>query len=319
MIVPSSRLLLVAAVVVLPLVTVAGMAPALAAPVTAALVVCALVAALDGARGLQRVQALAASTPGVIRLTKDLPARLPVTIENRAGAAIGVRTALLCRPGWFRRSRWRRSTLLPARAGSIGRVRECSAAIMPCAKSTWKPPHRCGCGWRGARARELRLARLSQPARPRHGVAFSQHRRPGVRLRRQIGKGREFDNLRHYLPGDSFEDIHWKATARRGYPVVKLYRVEHAQEVYAIVDASRLSAREGILESYVDAALHLALVAERQGDRFGLVTFSDRTDKFVRARNGHGRISASAAKPSTTCSAAARQPRFPRALHHACR
>ena len=108
----------------------------------------------------------------------------------------------------------------------------------------------------------------------------------GLRLRRQIGKGREFDNLRQYMPGDSFEDIHWKATARRAYPVVKLYRVEHAQEVYAVIDSSRLSAREGILESYVEAALHLALVAEKQGDRFGLVTFSDRTHRFVRARNG---------------------------------
>ncbi len=38
--------------------------------------------------------------------------------------------------------------------------------------------------------------------------------------------------------------------------------------------------------SYVEAALHLALVAERQGDRFGLVTFSDRTHNFVRARSG---------------------------------
>jgi uncharacterized protein (DUF58 family) len=105
-------------------------------------------------------------------------------------------------------------------------------------------------------------------------------------VRRQIGKGREFDNLRQYMPGDSFEDIHWKATARRAFPVVKLYRVEHAQEVYAVVDSSRLSVREGILESYVEATLHLALVAERQGDRFGLVTFSDRTHGFVRARSG---------------------------------
>src|SRR5207248_429659 len=98
---------------------------------------------------------------------------------------------------------------------------------------------------------------------------------PGMQLRRQVGKGREFDNLRQYMPGDSFEDVHWKATARRAYPVVKLYRVEHAQEVYAILDSSRLSAREDLLEAYIEAALHLALVAERQGDRFGLVTFSD--------------------------------------------
>jgi uncharacterized protein (DUF58 family) len=108
----------------------------------------------------------------------------------------------------------------------------------------------------------------------------------GLRIHRQIGKGREFENLRQYMPGDSFEDIHWKATAKRNFPAVKLFRVEHAQELYAVIDASRLSAREGILEGYIDAALHLALVAERQGDRFGLVTFSDRTHRFIRARSG---------------------------------
>ncbi len=110
----------------------------------------------------------------------------------------------------------------------------------------------------------------------------------GVRTHRQVGRGREFEQLRQHFPGDSFEDIHWKATARRGYPTVKLYRVENSQEVYAVIDSSRLSAREGILENYVNAALHLCLVAERgQGAaRFGLVTFSDGTHKFLRARNG---------------------------------
>jgi len=117
-------------------------------------------------------------------------------------------------------------------------------------------------------------------------LMFQKTADPGFRMRRQVGRGREFDNLRHYLPGDSFEDIHWKATARRQFPVVRLYRVEQAQEVYAVIDHSRLSAREGILDSYVDAALHLALVAERSGDKFGLVTFSDRTQRMVRAANG---------------------------------
>jgi uncharacterized protein (DUF58 family) len=110
----------------------------------------------------------------------------------------------------------------------------------------------------------------------------------GGRTRPRLGKGREFDNLRHYVSGDNYEDIDWKATARRGFPVVKLYQVQHAQEVYAIVDSSRLSAREGILESYVGAALQLALVAERQGDRFGLATFSNHTQRFLRARSGLG-------------------------------
>ncbi len=139
---------------------------------------------------------------------------------------------------------------------------------------------------RGRRATDCAL-RVYPNLRDRATAAlFSKTADIGMRLRRQVGKGREFDNLRQYMPGDSFEDIHWKATARRGVATVKLYQVEHAQEVYAVIDSSRLSARPGIMESYVDAALHLALVAERGGDRFGLVTFSDRTQRFVRAGRG---------------------------------
>src|SRR5208282_4117081 len=113
--------------------------------------------------------------------------------------------------------------------------------------------------------------------------------------------------------------IHWKATARRGKPITKVFQIEKTQEVYVIVDASRLSAREvqssrskvqgsmlpddtqpGILnpepgtstlERFVTAALVLGLAAERQGDLFGLLTFTDKVEKFVRAKNGKNHYS----------------------------
>src|SRR5258708_34297905 len=72
---------------------------------------------------------------------------------------------------------------------------------------------------------------------------FLRTAEPGARLRRQRGKGKEFENLRQYLPGDSFEDIHWKATARRAHPMARLNSIEHAQEVYAVMQTSRLSPR----------------------------------------------------------------------------
>jgi uncharacterized protein (DUF58 family) len=62
-----------------------------------------------------------------------------------------------------------------------------------------------------------------------------------------------------------------------------------------VVDASRLSARipeqesaagTTVLEGFVTAALVLGLAAEQQGDLFGLLTFSDKVERFVRARNG---------------------------------
>ena len=281
MIVPSNRLLVAAIVVALPLVAIGGLAAAVL------LAACAIVAAVDGAMASRRVAAIRAETPEVLRFTKDVPGAVPVIIENRAPRAIGLRAALS----------------LPAGVASEKQVETIAA-----------PPGACRFEWpctgveRGDHAlRELHvetssplrlwMARSVAPVRcdlrvypnlrdRATAALFLRTADIGARLRRQIGKGREFENLRQYLAGDNYEDIDWKATARRGYPVVRLHRVEHAQEVYAILDSSRLSAREGILESYVNTALHLALVAEKNSDRFGLATFSDRTEKFVRARSG---------------------------------
>ena len=123
----------------------------------------------------------------------------------------------------------------------------------------------------------------------------------GLHAQRQVGKGRDFEKLREYVAGDSFDEIHWKATARRGKPITKVFQIEKTQEVYVIVDASRLSARRAaangenetpILERYVTAALVLGLAAEQQGDLFGLLTFTDKVEKFVRAKNGQAHYSA---------------------------
>jgi len=65
----------------------------------------------------------------------------------------------------------------------------------------------------------------------------------GIHAQRQVGKGREFEKLREYVPGDSYEDIHWKATAKRSRPIIKVFQIERTQEVYVVIDASRLSAR----------------------------------------------------------------------------
>ena len=131
-------------------------------------------------------------------------------------------------------------------------------------------------------------------------AALFLYRRLGIHTARQIGKGREFEQLREYQTGDSFDDIHWKATAKRNFPVTKIYQIERTQEVYVIIDHSRLSSRPAshthennlpvsgatILERFVTSALIMGLVVERQGDLFGLITFSDKVQAFVRAKSG---------------------------------
>ena len=112
----------------------------------------------------------------------------------------------------------------------------------------------------------------------------------GFRQHRQVGKGREFEKLREYITGDGIEDVHWKATAKRGHPVTKVFQIERTQEVYVVIDSSRLSRRWSggmpMLERFVNCALILCLAAAKQSDLFGLITFSDKVQKFVRAKNG---------------------------------
>lgn len=114
----------------------------------------------------------------------------------------------------------------------------------------------------------------------------------GVHTQRQIGKGRDFEKLRDYVPGDGYEDIHWKATAKKGHPVSKVYQLERTQEIYVVVDASRLSARQSTIERFVTSSLVLGLAAEQQGDLFGLLAFSNKVETFVRARNGKAHYNA---------------------------
>ena len=118
----------------------------------------------------------------------------------------------------------------------------------------------------------------------------------GVHAMRQVGRGREFEKLREYMPSDGFDEIHWKATARRGRPVTKVFQLERTQEIYVVIDRSRLSGRaageETALERSIAAALIVGAAAEKRGDLFGLAAFSDQVDAFVRARSGKAHYAA---------------------------
>jgi uncharacterized protein (DUF58 family) len=287
MTVPSRRLIWLAALVALPALTLAGLAPAWAVLADSVVALCAMIATLDAVLGLRRVARVQLSTPPLTRLTKDVETALPFTLANRSAGALRIRVAAVMPDGIASPRTVEQITAQPGQlqiswpCTGISRgdheLRDVQVeAISPLGF------------WQARASRPVQCSLRVYPNLRDRATAALFLRRPdaGLRLRRQVGKGREFDNLRHYLPGDSFEDIHWKATARRGFPTVKLYQVEHAQEVYAVIDSSRLSAREDILDYYVNSALHLALLAERQGDRFGVVTFSDRTHRFLRAHRG---------------------------------
>ena len=114
------------------------------------------------------------------------------------------------------------------------------------------------------------------------------------RLHRQVGLGREFENLREYRLGDEPRDVCWTATARRGKLITKVYHTERSQAVLIVVDAGRLMlARVGSelssptkLDHAVGAALTLAHVALYSGDRAGLLAYGRRPQARLGAARG---------------------------------
>jgi uncharacterized protein (DUF58 family) len=297
-IVPSSRLLWLVFYAAL-VAAGAGPMPQLAPVWLLALAAIVLVALADAALSLRRAQLPVASVPAVARFLRDREGSIPVTFDHPAGAPRRVRVSLGL-PAAFRPVEEELTVVL---AGGATRSRidwHCTphargrfAGVIVCVEGDsrlglWqvRSRHEPPC--------ELRVhANLLGERRPLAAL-FLARGRPGARAQRTIGRGRDFEKLRDYLPGDGFDEIHWKATAKRGRPVTKVFQAERTQEIYVIVDASRLSARpvvhrgiaQTVLERYVTTALTLLIAAERQGDRFGLVVHDDRVRLSLRA--GHG-------------------------------
>jgi uncharacterized protein (DUF58 family) len=107
----------------------------------------------------------------------------------------------------------------------------------------------------------------------------------GLRRTRRPGEGSEFERLREYTPDDEFRRIDWKATARRGKPIARTFEAERAWSIILMLDAGRLmGAPVGDLTKLdvaINAALLLAHIGARQGDRIGLLAFADRVETFI--------------------------------------
>ena len=117
----------------------------------------------------------------------------------------------------------------------------------------------------------------------------------GVRKLRRRGGLTEFESLRDYVRGDDVRLVDWKATARRGRPIVRELQEERGQELILLVDCGRRMAAPGTeselrgwskLDHALDTALQTAAVALQQGDRVGILTFDARVRHFVAPARG---------------------------------
>ena len=308
--VPAPRLLWFVGLAGVPAATLIGAGPGWAVPASLVVLVIAVAASADAWIGWPSLAGAVVEAPPVVHGSRGGELDLVVAVRGLgAGAVAGLSLpdSIQCARPCVHLSapddtaRWRLRVLK--------RGRHCFDRLYLQAATPLGLWHR-----RRAVALGTEVHVFPDMRRDRAGVAavFLDRGGSGRHSRPQVGKGREFDHLRDYTAGDDFGDIHWKSTARRGFPVTKMFQIERTREVYAVIDHSRLSARpvqsieigetgagdgDGPMtggntlvvtrcERMLESALAIGMAAERQHDRFGLVTFADQVTQCVRSGAG---------------------------------
>lgn len=126
---------------------------------------------------------------------------------------------------------------------------------------------------------------------PRQPVRSLLSGRKRSRLR---GRGLDFDELRHYRPGDDIRNMDWRVTNRTGKPHVRVYTEERDRPVIVMVD-QRLPMFFGSQQKMksVVAAEVAAITAWRVlsvGDRIGAILFNDSTTLETRPTRNERRV-----------------------------
>ena len=293
---PTSRTALLLALAALPTLVAAG-APG----------VLALVVALDVAiLALVALDALLTPGPGSLEARRELREPLSAFAPNRVGLALASRARRTLRleladapPPELDSSAHRRRIAL--RPGESARL-EYQATPRRRGEASFGDLHVRARGPLGLAFRQWRLplARTVPVYPDLRGLAAAagaERAEEGRARTRGWHEGREFAALRPYRPGDDVRGIDWKATARRGAPVVREWQPERNQAVWLLLDCGRqLSARLGDgrskLDHAVDAALALARAAALRGDRTGAVLFGSEVVRVVPPGTGRAGLEA---------------------------
>jgi uncharacterized protein (DUF58 family) len=140
------------------------------------------------------------------------------------------------------------------------------------------------------------LARLEFAARNLTFLPRQKHRSilAGQHSSRLRGRGLNFEEIRHYLPGDDIRTIDWHITLRTGEPHVRAYTEERDRPAIFVVDQSMsmFFGSQRALKSVVAAELAGlgAWMTFRAGDRVGAVVFNDSDIEHIRPHRSRNRL-----------------------------
>ena len=249
MIVPTNRLLFWFAAIALPFSALGALYAEAMLPSIVLIAAMLVVAVVDAAVALGSLDAVSLQLPPLLRFSKERDGVIEVTVKNPSRQARRLRIGLPLPPE-IASAQDDVVVTLPAEAEQSRLAWACRPrrrGNFHLLRGYLESPSRLGF-WNVRRTVpvqcELRVYPNLLTERKDLAALFLRRGALGVHAQRQIGKGRDFEKLRDYVPGDSFDEIHWKATARHGRPVTKVFQIERTQEVYVIIDASRLSARQ---------------------------------------------------------------------------
>jgi uncharacterized protein (DUF58 family) len=111
----------------------------------------------------------------------------------------------------------------------------------------------------------------------------------GVKKLRRLGHSYEFEQIKNYVIGDDYRSVNWKATGRKGELMVNQYGDERSQQIYSVIDKSRVMRLPfnglSLMDHAVNTTLVISNIALRKHDKAGLVTFSDKMGSIIKADN----------------------------------
>lgn len=111
----------------------------------------------------------------------------------------------------------------------------------------------------------------------------------GIKRLRRLGHSYEFEQIKNYAIGDDFRCINWKATGRRNQLMVNQFGDEKSQQVYSIIDKSRIMQMPfygmSLLDYAVNTSLVIANTALHKYDKAGYISFSERFGTYIKADN----------------------------------
>ncbi len=108
------------------------------------------------------------------------------------------------------------------------------------------------------------------------------------------GRGMEFSEVREYTYGDDVRQIDWNVTARNDIPYIKIFEEEREQTLMLCVDISPSgffgSRSQTKMELAIEICAVLAFSAIKNGDKVGLVLFSEKIEKVVPPKKGRTHV-----------------------------